>query len=171
MVDFRLAVRADLHQVGRLGDRASQIALGRILDDASLVPGSTGEYSARSLTTWIDAGAIVVCESEPGLVAGFAMFEAGPDHVHLHRVLADPAAGIQEKVIMGLLAWARQWDPHLPVSTDITLGSVEHEAASRVVGFSPGEVVPSPVHGTAVVERRWWAPPLDEDGVSRELAG
>jgi hypothetical protein len=162
-VEFRLAERADLHQVGRLGDRASRAAYAEILDAASVAAGIASEHSARALRAEIDKGAVVVCESEPGLLAGFAVFESGGDHLHIRRVFADPIGGTQEQVISGLLSWARVRDPRLAVSTDITLGSVAHETASRHLGFSPGEVVPSPTHGTAVVDRRWWAPPLAEE--------
>ena len=161
-MEIRLARRADVLQVGRLGNRASYAAYAEVLDPGSLAAGIAAEYSARALAKCVDAESLVVCEAENGLLAGFVTFETERDHLHLHRVVVDPDAPADE-VIERLLGWAREKDPLSAVSTDVTLGLVDQEHAYSRLGFSPGEILPSSVHGTDVVERRWWAPPLGED--------
>ena len=64
-------------------------------------------------------------------------------------------------MIERLLGWAHEKDLFSAVSTDMTLGLVDQDRVQSS-WFRPGEILPSPVHGTDVVERRWWAPPLAE---------
>jgi len=158
-VKVRDATRSDLGQVANIADVALRGAYDDLLPSATVKRYLTATYSPGALSNRLSDHPIFVVEIDAELCAFADAF------------IQDGGIVIAE--ICTLPNWRRQgcgtglvrrlacMDATLPVSADVLLGNQPGERFYEALGFVPGETMQLQMFDTAVVERRWWHPPLN----------
>ena len=157
-VKIREATRADLGGVALVADQALRSAYEELIPAATVDRYLQATYSPGSLSNRLADHPIFVVEID-GEICSFADAFIQDGGIVIAEICTMPnwrRQGCARNLVQRLT----RLDARLPLSADVLLGNDAGERFYESLDFVPGETVQMRMFDTAVVERRWWHPPL-----------
>jgi ribosomal protein S18 acetylase RimI-like enzyme len=161
-VKIRQAIRADLDGVALVAEHALRSAYEELLPPATVDRYLRATYSPGSMANRLADHPIFVVEID-GEVCSFADAFIQDGGIVIAEICTQPnwrRQGCARSLVQRLT----RLDARLPLSADVLLGNEAGERFYESLDFVPGETVQMHMFDTAVVERRWWHPPLASSG-------
>lgn len=157
-MEVRSAHRRDLVEIGRLAHEVWWEAYAGLVKTETINRALDANYSPAVLARRLLKHHCFLAVDGSRTV-GFAEGTPADDRLVLETLYC--REGGNEAVGRQLIERLHSVAPDLPMCSDVILGHIAAESFFESVGFAPGEVLDEKLEGEAVVQRRWWLPPVD----------
>lgn len=158
----RAAIATDVPAIGLVAAASWRDTYAGLLRSDTIETFIERAYSVERLERRVDRDTFLLALRDDQVVAfcdaAEAESEAGA-HIDLYAIYALPEVRGQGAGT-ALLSELRARFPSLPIAAEVLVGNRKSEVFYERRGFMPRERIDTELFGEAVVERRWWLPPV-----------
>ena len=158
-MEIRSASEADFAHLADVADVSLRGAYADLLSAATLDRYLTTTYSSGAMRNRLADHPIFVVEIDHEICA-FADAFVQDGGIVVAEICTLPNWR-RQGCATALISRLARLDPSLAMSADVLLGNEPGERFYESLDFVPGETVQMRMFDTAVVERRWWHPPMN----------